>query len=203
MEYRSHITYNELVKAHQSKEIEFDKTYVDLISPIKDAWVKLESIIDFVRRWNSRVPIGKNKEKIKQVVLSLKTKFKDLENFNLETFDFSEKNISIIKDIFDELYKVKLKSAKATRLLKSTGTSKLLHGINPKLFVMWDKGICEHYGCSQNSAGYVLFLKMMKEEAISILKEQKKEVIIKQLGSAIPKLIDEYNWIHFRTSKII
>lgn len=201
MEYKSSITYSELVKAHKNKEIEFDKTYIELILPIKDAWTELDSIIDFVRIWNRRVPIGKNKEKIKQAVLSLKSKFKDLKDFDLETFDFSGKNVSTIKDIFDELYKIKLKSTKRTILLKSTGTSKLLHGINPRLFVMWDKGICEHYGCSQNSAGYILFLKMMKEEAISILKEKKKEYIEKQLQRTIPKLIDEYNWIHFRTSK--
>ena len=197
------IKYNDLVKAHKNKEIKLDKTYIELILPIKDTWSELDSIIDFVRRWNSRVPIGKNKGKIKKVVLSLKSKFKYFKNSTLETFDFSEKNVSIIKDIFDKLYKIKLKSTMTTRLLKSTGTSKLLHGINPNLFVMWDKGICEYYGCYQNSAGYVLFLKLMQEEAKAILKEQKKEIILQQLKRTIPKLIDEYNWIHYRTSKSI
>src|SRR3989338_7512930 len=124
--------YNDLVIAHQSKEVKFDKTYVELILPIKDVWTELDFVIDFVRRWNRRVPIGKNKEKIKHVVLSLKTKFQQLEDFYLEDFDFSEKNKSLIKEIFKELSKT---------ALKSTGTTKLLHGMNPNLFVMWDKGI--------------------------------------------------------------
>lgn len=158
----------------------------------KDPWCNLDSIIDFVRRWNKRVPIGKNKNKIKTVVLNLRKEFDVLKNYCIENFDFTQKNIQLIKTIFDTLSKT---------VLKFTGTAKLMHGINPNLFVMWDKGICIHYGVYHNSAGYIIFMKLMQEEIKGLLKEHSKKEIIKNANRTLPKLIDEYNWKNFRTSK--
>jgi hypothetical protein len=76
-----------------------------------------------------------------------------------------------------------------------------MHGINPNLFVMWDQGICIHYGVYPNSAGYVIFMKLMQEEIKGLLKKHSKREIIKNSGRTLPKLIDEYNWKNFRTSK--
>jgi len=186
------MNYNDLVIAHRSKELEFDKTYLELILPIKDSWVELDAVIDFVRRWNRRVPIGKNKDKIKRAVLRLKPKFQQLKKCSLDDFDFSEKNVALIKEIFHEL---------SETALKSTGTTKLLHGLNRDLFVMWDKGICEQYGCYQNENGYILFLRMMQDKARELIKEKTKAEVEKELGRTLAKLIDEYNWMNFRTSK--
>jgi hypothetical protein len=152
----------------------------------------LDLIIDFVRRWNKRVPIRKNKNKIKKVVLSLRGKFDVLKNCCIENFSFTEKNKKLVKSIFDAL---------SETALKITGTAKLMHGINPRLFVMWDKGICGHYGVYPNSAGYINFMKLMQEAINELLNEHGKREIVKKTNRTLPKLIDEYNWKYFSTSK--
>ncbi len=182
------ITYEDLIKAHKEfQESKYDKIYEELVIPNKDVWIDLNSIIEFVRRWTPRVSIGKNKDKIKNVVLSLKEKFLILNHYNLGDFEFTLENIKLIRDIFDELSKT---------VLKFTGTTKLMHSINPNLFVMWDKGIYQKYGCYPNSVGYIHFMKLMQEIIKNILKEYTKES-----NRTLPKLIDEYNWINYRTSK--
>ncbi|MFH1371580.1 MAG: hypothetical protein ABII09_09895 [Planctomycetota bacterium] len=183
------ILYDELTKI--TREYEPDEAY-KLVLSIKDPWENLDSIIDFVRRWNKRVPIGKNKDEIKKVVLSLQDKFSAFKNTYIENFEFTQESDNLIRNIFDDLSRT---------VLKYTGTSKLMHGINPKLFFMWDKGICIHYGVYPNSAGYVNFMKLMRNEIKELLKEHSKEEILKNTNRTLPKLIDEYNWEHFRTSK--
>ena len=183
------ILYDELVRI--TREYEPDNAY-KLVLSVEDPWEDLDSIIDFVRRWNKRVPIGKNKGKIKKVVLSLRDKFSIFRNTPIENFGFTRENENIIRDIFDKL---------SSTVLKFTGTSKLMHGINPNLFFMWDKGICIHYGVYWNSAGYINFMKFMQEEIKGLLKEHRKEEIIGNTNRSLPKLIDEYNWERFRTSK--
>lgn len=166
-----------------------DKAY-GLLS--KYPWNNLDSVIEFVRIWNKRVPVGKNKDKIKETILSLKTEFNSLGNYCLENLEFTQENMELIKKIFNKL---------SETALKYTGTTKLMHGMNPKLFVMWDKGICIHYGVYPNSTGYINFMKLMQEEIKELLKKYSKEEIIKKTNRTLPKLIDEYNWINFRTSK--
>ena len=118
--------YNELINAHKEKVFQLDKAYIELILPIinKDSWEHLDSIFDFVRRWNRRVPIEKNKEKIKKVILNLKNEFKSLEKYNIENLEFNSRNINKIRNIFNKFSKT---------VLKSTGTTKLMFGINPNL----------------------------------------------------------------------
>ena len=186
------ITYGNLIETHKSKVFHPDKAYEELILPIKNSWKELDSVIDFVRRWNSRVPIGKNKDKIKEVVISLRKEFETITHYNLEDFEFTPENIKIIRSIFNKL---------STTVLRFTGTTKLMHGMNPHLFVMWDKGIYEHYGCYPNSIGYIRFMESMQEIILKILTQHNKEEITKETNRTLPKLIDEYNWIHFRTSK--
>jgi len=187
------ISYDNLIEAHNSKEAQYDKAYSELILPIKDSWQELDSIIDFVRRWNKRVPIGKNKNQIKAAILSLKKEFEVFKNCRIENLKFTPKNITLIKKIYDTLSKT---------VLKSTGTTKLMHGMNPDLFVMWDKGIYDYYGCYHNSTGYIRFMESMQEIIVKILKQHNNRDIIKETNRTLPKLVDEYNWMHFRTSKI-
>ncbi|MBU0962944.1 MAG: hypothetical protein KKD48_03510 [Nanoarchaeota archaeon] len=186
--------YEDLINSNKAEEFQLDKTYKELILPIKDPLESLDSIIEFVRIWNRRVPVGKNKDKIKEAVISLRKEFEDIKHYNLEDFEFTAENIEIVKKIFNKL---------STTVLKSTGTTKLMHGMNPNLFVMWDKGICIHYGFYSNSKGYMHFMKLMQDKIQQVLKEHNKEEIIKETGVSLPKLIDEYNWLNFRTSKVV
>ncbi len=161
------IPYDELMKI--TNEYQPDEAY-KLVLSNKDPWDNLDSIIEFVRRWNKRRPIRKNKNKIKTVVINLRKEFDVFKNCRIENFDFTQKNIELIKTIFDTLSKT---------VLKFTGTAKLMHGINPNLFVMWDEGICCHYGVYHNSAGYIIFMKLMQDEIKELLQEHSKKEIIK------------------------
>lgn len=183
------IKYEELIRT--INEYKPDRAY-DLLS--KDPWNNLDSVIEFVRIWNRRVPVGKNKDKIKEAILDLRKEFGVLENLCIENFEFIPENITLIKKIYDTLSKT---------VLKSTGTTKLMHGMNPNLFVMWDKGICIHYGVYPNAVGYINFMGLVQEEIKALLKIHSKEEIIKNTNRTLPKLIDEYNWINFRTSKAV
>jgi len=190
--------YEDLINSHRAEEFQVDdaynKAYRELILPIKDPWQNLDSIIEFVRKWSRRVPIGKNKDEIREVVISLKKEFETIKHYNLEDLEFTPKNRESIMKIFDKL---------SATVLKYTGTTKLMHGMNPDLFVMWDKGIGKHYGCAPNSMGYIHFMRLMQEKIQEILKNHSKEEIIEETGVSLPKLIDEYNWVNFRTSKSV
>jgi len=192
------IKYENLIKAN--KEHPIDEAY-KLILAIKDPWESLDSIIDFVRRWDFRVPIRNNENKIKEFLLGVKTEFVALEKFNIEDLDFNSQNINYIKYIFNKLQEIGLQGPKRKVRLGSTGASKLMHGINPNLFVMWDKGICDYYGCYPNATGYIHFMELMQQEIREILKERGKEKIIKETGVSLPKLLDAYNWSHYSTSR--
>jgi hypothetical protein len=170
-----------------------ERPYEELIVPIKNPWDELDSIIDFVRRWTKRVPIEKNRDQIKNVALSLKDDFKKLEFETLENIVFTPENVTIIKKIFEQL---------SSCPSKFVATSKLMHGINPHLFVMWDQGIYTHYGCKRDSTGYIKFMHLIQTELKEVMVSHTKEEIIQQTGRSLPKLIDEYNWHNFRTSKI-
>jgi len=54
--------------------------------------------------------------------------------------------------------------------LRETAASKLLHMINPNLFIMWDKKIAEAYNVSRTPTGYTYeFLPIMKEKANQVI----------------------------------
>lgn len=198
------VSYDDLLKTHNGKAANFDKAYEQILGI--DPWQNLDKVIDFVRRWNSRVPIGRNIKGIKECLLSLKEDFNHLADVNLESFNCEQRNLIITEHIFKQLSKLELKTPKEEIVhLKSTGVSKFMSAINQNLFVMWDNGIADYYGCALNAKGYLRFMETMQGIAIEILKKHKKEEILRELNEAVitlPKLLDEYNWMKFSTSKI-
>lgn len=99
--------------------------------------------------------------------------------------------------------------------LKSTGSSKALHVLNPSFFAMWDYDIRHSgYGCSETEEGYFNFLLRSKKEIEEILKtyindygrvNNPSEKLSKRIYSpynghtkTILKLLDEYNWAKYR-----
>jgi hypothetical protein len=85
-------------------------------------------------------------------------------------------------------------------------TSKLLHMINPNLFVMWDNGIAYGYGLKLNGRSYAYdFLPKMKEEVdeaiLTYMRENASnrssatsELQIQNSNRTLAKLIDEFNF---------
>lgn len=69
-----------------------------------------------------------------------------------------------------------------------TGTSKIMHLKNPKLFVMWDTSIRKHYNFNKcTSDEYVEFLKRMQKLS--------KGIKWNNRSKTLAKAIDEYNYV--------
>jgi hypothetical protein len=194
------ISYEELLKVHEDKAENFDKAYYLILN--KNPWQNPDNIIEFLRRWNTRVPIKRNKGKIEGTINSLKSEFDSLKTVKLENFNEKLDNIEITERIFEKLSRIELKTPKGKIIrLKSTGVSKIMHAINQNLFVMWDNGIAEYYGCATNAKGYIRFMETMQDMCIELLNQHNGN-ILKETGRTIPKLLDEYNWMKFSSSKM-
>ena len=91
---------------------------------------------------------------------------------------------------------------------EATGTSKILHIINPELFVMWDGAIRGGYGFGGKYEGeqYVDFLRRMQmlanyaisqiENECGVSREDAIE-LLKCNGHTLAKTLDEYNYVKF------
>jgi hypothetical protein len=107
-----------------------------------------------------------------------------------------------------ELFKLFMKN------LKSTGSSKALHILNPSFFAMWDDAIRRKgYGCSETEEGYFNFLLRSQKEIKEILetyvndygksnntsKELSQRIYSPYKGhtKTLLKLLDEYNWVTY------
>ena len=102
------------------------------------------------------------------------------------------------------------------RKYESTATSKILHTINPELFVMWDTAIRGGYGLCEDNAntsthwkregkGYVRYFLPRMQRLASLAIRQAKAVSndpIESLKSphcthSVAKILDEYNYVKF------
>jgi len=119
-----------------------------------------------------------------------------------------------IEDAIKEAY-----DSAEVKYIGATAISKILHLLNPELFVMWDDDIRKKYKVAGSVAGYLEFLKLVKREVEEAIEEEarkrgcgKKEIAERicrelpsnKLGSkynekTLAKLIDEYNWwiVHY------
>ncbi|MEM1508498.1 MAG: hypothetical protein QW291_03365 [Thermofilaceae archaeon] len=121
------------------------------------------------------------------------------------------------KEIADAI--IKCYSSAKVDYIGATAISKILHLLNPELFVMWDDDIRRKYKVAGGAKGYLEFLKLVKREVEEAIEEEakksgcnKKEIverICRELPSnklgreygrkTLAKLIDEYNWwvVHY------
>lgn len=135
-----------------------------------------------------------------------KETFQTLQNKSLLDINLKdEETANAIKNAYD---------AARVRYIGPTAISKILHLLNPGLFVMWDDEIRRKYKVSGSVEGYLKFLRLMREEVEEALNEEAtkrgcnktkiveeicRELPSKKLGQeynrkTIAKLVDEYNW---------
>jgi len=109
-------------------------------------------------------------EEVELLLKKVKTK-----SFKTINFDICKTNI---KKAFTKLANIKG--------IQKTGTPKLMHLIAPKVFVMWDAYIRNHYGFKKGDADdYINFLKLMQSEFPKAKSYRERTVA---------KLIDEHNY---------
>jgi len=201
------MNYRDLLKAHAIFELisKGDRSYWDFYR--KEAWnldnlnvgtVK-DFILKFLNRWRSRISYGVAPQLFNQL-LDCKVHFDRLANA-----DLTHCNFEVVSDeITSVFYKLK-------PVIGSTGASKVLHIIRPKLLVMWDRDIREKifsfkYGLSND---YIAFMREMQNKAVDALKSyvethedtsnySEAENAIEKMcdGKTLAKIMDEYNYIH-------
>lgn len=141
--------------------------------------------------------------------------FQKLHNESLLTVNLEA---SQVKEAIKEIY-----NAIKVKFIGPTAVSKILHLLNPELFVMWDEAIRRKiYNVSGTAEGYLNFLREVKRKVEEMISNEtrrtgrSKEEIIEKICSELPseklgekytrktlaKLIDEYNmWLAHQKSK--
>ena len=217
------MNYKELLEKHKLFR-EYDDTWYD-ISREKTDWQNLQNlsmeevkneVIWFLNKWGCRI----GPERIRDIVakgirgrcIEAASFLEALDGETLENIDFDKTkqvsfrqliNSRIIHHIFSTFCDI-------GHRFRWTATSKVLHMINPKLFVMWDNDICTGYLLALSASSYSYrFMPLMKHEinkAISTyMKDHNsdrttaiKEIMSACNGKTLAKLVDEYNWIKYR-----
>ena len=168
-----------------------------VIKPFLIHWGKMARV---VKRASAR-----DWETLDETLRSLEDEFRKLRGKKLLTMSFNRKEIiDAVKSIYVKRYFIPY-------LGGTTNISKILHVLNPEVFVIWDGQIRKWYKeknrlVNETPKGYLEFLKEMKkqlEEAFNDYQsktdkswvEIEREFRNKYNNKTLAKLVDEYNWI--------
>jgi len=204
---------------HMSRRYELDESRAD-VYPMVNYWIgknesnleKIRGIATLLYVWNvgyysragksfavavSNVEEVFNKPRFHNLLSSIK----NLELFNIDLKKHSKEITALYQCVHD------------VTGIGDTGTSKLLHLMQPQLFVMWDEGICNHYHKEHRLRNmwhkqgydecYLEFLKDMQKEAKDLLTQSSKNQIkqglfeISGYKKTIAKGLDEFNYMMF------
>ena len=157
-------------------------------------------LLSFANGWSSRMQC-----KVDDVHCALKEIQKDLDILkgeNILDVCLDERNRELICRSFKVLASCNRKGRN-----EPTGTSKMLHIINPHLFVMWDTAIRGEYIVSGNWIQYTGFLRkvqqLAKQAVCEVLENEKthsRETAIASLTGckhSLAKALDEYNFMKY------
>jgi hypothetical protein len=149
-------------------------------------------------------------EQLAKQIRSSKEAFRKLQGKSLLDIDLDDEGV---KDAIKRTYE-----AAKIKHIGPTAISKILHLLNPEIYVMWDEEIRKKYKkkykITKNAEGYLNFLNRMQVEVKEALGERAKEkgcsereiaeeicreLPSKKLGQeysrkTLAKLVDEYNW---------
>ncbi len=166
---------------------------------------EIEKLFQFIKRWDFhfRGDEGKFKENYSQI----HNRILELNDESFYTIDLSlQKNVSNITKVFNCMASCNYEGRH-----ESTDASKIIHAINPQLFVMWDRKIRKGVMGGENiqyADYYIIFLQRMKDELRELISscienseysEEESLKIIEELcdRKTIAKLLDEYNYMTY------
>lgn len=162
------------------------------LSKLDDA-IHVERILNpFLIQWGMMAqPLARKGMKWAQIgtkLRRLEPHFKALRKESLLLIKFEDKgNSAHIKEIYEELDSIKY--------VGPTAVSKIMHLINPEIFIMWDKKIRDMYNVADSASGYLKFLGKNQRLLKTVFNDKERN----DLGSkfhnkTLAKLIDEFNW---------
>lgn len=214
------ITYGELFETcneFEEDEEAYDEAWLTARKSVD--WKNLGSlpleeieskVIFFLNQWACHLPAERRlAERIRAAHNDSLPFLNVLEGENIQDFDFEEtnqvegnkyRNSEVMLKVLDNFISVGYN-------FRDVAASKVLHMVNPHLFVMWDTNIAEKYIVQKSAQGYVYnFIPMMKRKANGVINsyvEDKictREQAVKALNDFKPnktlaKLLDEYNYM--------
>lgn len=198
---------------------EFQQDYVDLILKPRKVWENLKAIsrknvehvvIEFLHRWKIRNTRRIDQEELRQTLRDLNECSKLFRQESLSDLDFLDE-IKGAGYSFSSLIEKMYSQIRDVHGVGPTSASKILHGINPSVFMIWDEKERSGYGCAENSIGYLRFLfesQIILRSVVRSYQEKHKcnsEVaesrIIQQANTkrkmSLTKLLDQYNFMKF------
>lgn len=189
----------------------FDDAYKEHILNKRQIWENLSqltpqdarnTIIEFLKAWKIRYTERIKPIKLKEKLRKLNAHFQVFRNECLIALDFDRevtlnnqrmKISEVIKEIYRELCgkkdkKIEIKGIKG---IGPTAASKILHGVNPQVFMMWDEAIRNGYGYAGNEVGYLKFMIETREILLRMASH------LREADKSSTKLLDEYNYMKF------
>lgn len=179
----------------------FDDAYKEHILNKRQIWENLSqltpqdarnTIIEFLKAWKIRYTKRIKPIKLKEKLRKLNAHFQVFRNECLMALDF-DREMTLndrrmkVSEVVKEIY-LGLCDEKG---IGPTSAAKIMHGVNPEVFMMWDRKIREGYGYDGNEVGYLRFL----IEARSILLRMAS--YLRETDRSATKLLDEYNYMKF------
>jgi len=124
--------------------------------------------LELLNRWKCRVSY----DCTSSLATTLRELFESLFKFKghrLEevSLDSLVEDLDAIKDVFRRIASVRA----GARTVGATATSKVLHLVNPRFFMMYDRNIRHGYGYSDDEVGYAKFMRHMKSFADALMHE--------------------------------
>jgi hypothetical protein len=214
--------YQELVDGADRFEEEYNLTeciYFEAIEKLREAQNNLSRLDDvkhirrviklFLINWGSMNRVvgreGLKWKRLGEILRSLENEFEKLRGKRFLTINLNDPAIAAaIKTIYSRLDPIPYLGSPVT-------ISKILHLLNPEIFVMWDNAIEEkfhriNHSINYESEGYLEFLKTAQREIREALDERQKEtgksldeveqeIRLRYRGKTLTKIIDECNWM--------
>ena len=208
-----------------------DRWYTKHLLRDRNVWEKLDSItveqvenvvIEFLRQYWVQYTYDIDRDELKKVLQGLNGRSNILRGKKLLDLDFNEKvgvereMTTWVSEIIREMYS----ELKDVYGIGVTSASKILHGINPELFMMWDRFIRPGYWYPKYNANDMNYLNFMKDcqkilgrvvDGYSQRHNCDIEVAVKKIceqaypelevKKPLAKLLDEYNWMKYRNKK--
>lgn len=161
----------------------------------EEAWI----LLSFANGWNANMTA--TFENVQGALSEIEPDLKKLCSKTILNVGLDDETCELIGRNFEKLARCNPKKHN-----EATGASKILHIINPDLFVMWDRSIVNHYGCGE-WIPYTNYLSKMQQlakqavaEAIDNEKNHSCETAIASLTGCkhtLAKALDEYNFMKY------
>lgn len=172
---------------------------------------EVERIRLFVNRWGTRCQW--TVEQLTDAINSVQPELSALNDLSIFNIDFQaspqgekESFGGMIEYIFECI------ATCAPNRRETTGASKVLHMLNPELFVMWDERIRAGYSSSISARSYAKeFLVRIQKVINKAIREAEAQLNLHQnlaieklcqCGHTLAKVIDEYNYVKYTWSRV-